>query len=85
MVNLFSPPSYIQLYAECIDDSLPKFKPDNWIAKDRWYKIKHFAESLNTDGLAVTITNKQGEVIEPSSTMSSFKETRFKIHSICLN
>lgn len=75
----------MQVFAICIDDSLPKFTPDAWIEKDRWYKVKHFAHSLNTDGLAVTITNNKGEEINPSNSMSSFIEKRFIFEEICLN
>ena len=85
MINLFIPPPYMQLFAECIDDSLPSFTPDNWIKKGKWYKVKHYADALNTDGLAITICNNKDEVIEPSSTMSSFKFERFTIHVLCLN
>lgn len=85
MANIFSPPKYFQLFAECVDDSLPKFKPDNWIVQGRWYKVKYLADALNTDGIALTITNNKDEIIEPSSTMSSFKFNRFIIHEVCLN
>ena len=85
MAQLFSPPKYIQLFAECIDASLPKFTPDNWVEENKWYKVKYIAEALNTDGIAVTITNSKDEVIEPSSTMSSFKSERFILHEVCLN
>ena len=84
-VPLFIPQPFYQLYAECIDDSMPKFKPDNWVKVNRWYKVKWFAESLNTDEQAVTITDKDGNIIEPSSSMSAFKVSRFIIHEICLN
>ena len=85
MVSLKVPLPYTQMFAVCIDDSLPKFKPDNWIKKGKWYNIKYFAESLNTDGVAVTITDKRGNVIEPSTSMSAFKLERFVIKTLFLN
>jgi hypothetical protein len=84
-VPLFIPEPFYQIYAECIDDSMPKFKPDNWVKANRWYKVKWFAESLNTDEQAITIADKNDEIIHPSSSMSAFKSSRFIIHSICLN
>jgi len=84
-VPLRIPIPIYQLYAICVDDSLPKFKPDNWVKKNRWYKVKWFAESLNVDDIAVTITDKDDNIIEPSSSMSAFKVSRFIIHEICLN
>ena len=85
MVNLIVPLPYIQMFAVCVDDSLPKFKPDNWIKKNHWYNIKHFANSLNTDVMAVTITDKKGKIIKPSSTMYAFRLDRFIVKSIYLN
>ena len=85
MTNLFINSPIYQLYAECIDDSLPKFIPDNWIKKDRWYKVKYFAEALNTDGKAITITDRFNEEIHPSNTHFAFTDNRFIIHTICLN
>lgn len=84
-VPLKIPIPIYQLYAECIDDSLPKFQPDNWVKKGRWYKVKWFTDALNTDDIAVTITDKNDNIIEPSSSMSAFKVSRFIIHDICLN
>ena len=85
-VPLFTSAPWIQLFAECIDDSLPKkFTPDNWIKNKRWYKVKYFAEALNTDGSAITITNNKDEEIRPSPSMASFKAERFIIHEVCLN
>lgn len=86
-VKLIIPLPFYQLYAECIDDSIPnKLTPDAWIKQGNWYKIKHFVEnSLNTDGSTVTITDKDNNEIRPSETIWSFKPERFKIHHICLN
>lgn len=85
MVNLFAPPSFISIYAYCIDDSMPKFKPENWIKKNRLYRLKYFCESLNTDGLAVTLTDSTGEEIHPSDSMNSFRSDRFEFFQIVLN
>lgn len=85
MVNLFAPPPFIAVYAYCIDDSLPKFKPQNWIRKNRLYRLKHFCESLNTDGLAVTLIDRNGEEIHPSDSMSSFRSDRFEFFHIIMN
>ena len=84
-VPLFVPPSYIQLYAFCIDDSLPKFKPDSWIKKNRLYKVKHYAESLNTDSIALTVMDKDNNIIHPSPSMSAFKIDRFELMMTYLN
>lgn len=85
MVNLFSPPPFVATYAFCIDDSLPKFKPDNWISKNRLYRLKYFCESLNTDGMAVTLVDGNGEEIHPSDSMNSFRSDRFTFFEIILN
>ena len=85
MVNLFAPPPFIAVYAYCKDDSLPKFKPQNWIRKNRLYRLKHFCESLNTDGLAVTLIDRNGEEIHPSDSMSSFRSDRFEFFHIIMN
>jgi hypothetical protein len=84
-VSLRVPLPIYQYYAECIDDTLPKFKPDNWIKKYKWYKVVWFTDALNTDDIAVTISNKEGEIIEPSDSISAFKASRFIIHQVCLN
>jgi len=85
MATIFSPPKYFQLYAECIDDSLPKFTPNQWVKQNRWYKVKYFAESLNTDTMAITITDRMNNEIIPSDSISAFKIERFILHEICLN
>jgi len=84
-VPLALPPRYYQVYAWCIDASLPNFTPDEWIEEGKIYKVKHFAESLNTDDVAVTITDDVGEEIHPSESMHSFKLSRFELFHICLN
>lgn len=85
MVNLFSPPSYISIYAYCIDDTLPKFRPDQWVEKNRLYRLKHFCESFNHDGMAVTIEDRDGNEINPSDSMSSFRSDRFEYFHIIMN
>lgn len=84
-VPLYAPPAYVAVYAYCIDDSLPRFTPDNWVKRDRVYKVKWFAEGLNTDSTAVTIADNKGEVIHPSDSMSAFKVDRFIIFQFILN
>ena len=84
-VPLYTTPSHIELYAICIDDSLPKFTPDQWIKHGRLYKVKHFTDSLNTSGTAITIVDKNNNVIKPNESMFSFKEERFQIIPISLN
>lgn len=84
-VPLIMPLPCYQLYAECIDDTLPKFKPNSWVKKDKWYKVKHWTDSLNTDGIAITITDRHNNEINPSDSISAFKSERFIIHTICLN
>jgi len=85
MVNLFAPPPFVSVYAYCIDDSLPKFKPDNWVRKNKLYRLKYFCESLNTDGMAVTLIDRNGEEIHPSDSMSSFRSDRFEFFQIIMN
>lgn len=85
MANLFKPPSYMDLYAYCIDDDKPKFVPDQWVIKNHVYRVKFLCESLNTDGLAVTIVDKEGEEIRPSDSMSSFRAERFSFFELFLN
>lgn len=85
MVNLIVPPPHIQMFAICKDDTLPKFKPDNWIENGRWYPVRCFAHALNTDGIAVAITDNKNKVIHPSDSMSSFKLERFDLVEIHLN
>jgi hypothetical protein len=86
MVNLIIPPKYLAVYAQCVDDSLPAFQPDEWIEEGRIYQVKHYTEPLNTsEGFAVTILDGNGEEIHPSSSHWSFASDRFEIFSICLN
>lgn len=85
MVRLFSPPPFVSVYAFCIDDELPKFSPDQWIEKNRLYRMKHCCESLNSDSMAVTLMDKNGNEIHPSSSMSSFRADRFVFFEIVLN
>ena len=86
MVNLNIPPKYVALYAHCIDDSLPSFEPDEWIEAGRIYAVKCFTEPLNvSEGVAVTILNREGEEIHPSASHWSFASNRFELFSIYLN
>lgn len=85
MVRLFSPPPFLSVYAFCINDELPRFHPENWIKKNRLYRMKYYCESLNSDGLAVTLTDKDGNEIHPSNSMSSFRAERFVFFEIVLN
>lgn len=85
-VPLMPPPNHRQVFARCVDDTLPnKFTPDSWIEKGKIYKVKYFVESLNTDNICITITNNAGEEIHPSDSIFSFKIDRFEIFDICLN
>ena len=86
MVNLIFPPKYMAVYAQCIDDSLPTFEPEEWIQEGRIYQVKHYTESLNnSEGFAVTILDANGEEIHPSPSHWSFASDRLEIFSICLN
>lgn len=85
MPRLFTPPPYLAVFAFCIDDTKPKFEPDNWIVKNRLYRMKFICESLNTEGMAVTLIDSKGEEIHPSDSMSSFRADRFRFFEIILN
>jgi predicted transglutaminase-like protease len=85
MANLIAPASFVNVYAFCIDDSLPKFKPDNWIKKNKLYKLKYITESLNTSEMAVTIMDNNGNEINPTETIKAFKSERFDFFQIILN
>ncbi len=86
MVNLNIPPKYLAVYAQCIDDSLPAFQPDEWIENGRIYPVKYFTEPLNTqEGFAVTILDADGEEIHPSASHWSFASHRFEILTFFLN
>jgi len=85
MPELYTPAPYLSVYAFCLDDSLPNFKPNQWIEKDRLYKVKFICDALNTDGSAITIINRHEEEIHPSNSMSSFRAERFEIFEIFLN
>jgi hypothetical protein len=85
MANLMIPPPFVNMYAFCKDDTLPKFKPDNWIEKNKIYRIKYIAQSLNTDELAITLIDNNGEEINPSETIKSFKSERFDFFEFYLN
>lgn len=87
MANLNTPPKYIELYAVCVDDEKPKFKVDNWIRNNGIYRVKYICtEPLNqTEGFAITITDNKGDIIHPTSSMSSFKSSRFNMFEVVLN
>lgn len=85
MAKLFKTPSYIIQYAICIDDSKPNFIPNNWIENGKLYKVKYIAESLNTDGVAITIVDKNDQEITPSESMSAFRSDRFNFFNVFLN
>ena len=74
MVNLFVPPSYMAVYAKCVDATMPAFEPEEWIEEGKVYPVKHFTEPLNQgDGFAVTIMDEDGVEIHPSSSHWSFR------------
>ena len=86
MVNLIVPPKYQAMYAWCIDDSLPAFEPEAWIEEGRVYAVKHLSEPLNiSEGLALTILDKNGTEIHPSDSHWSFASSRFELFSVFLN
>lgn len=86
MVNLIYPPSYLLLFARCIDDSLPAFDPEEWIEEGKVYQVKHYTESLNNgDDMALTILDEKGEEIHPSPSHWSFASSRFDLFAIHLN
>jgi hypothetical protein len=85
MANLLTPAPYILVFAFCIDDSLPKFKPKNWIKKNRVYRLKYITESLNTSEMAVTIIDSFGNEINPTEDIKAFKSERFHFFEIFLN
>lgn len=82
----YKPKSFIQMYALCIDDTLPKFTPIDWIKKDKLYRVKQFANALNlSEGEAVTITDASGAVLRPSPSHGSFNTMRFHFFEVVLN
>lgn len=85
MANLIKPAPFVDIFAFCIDDSLPKFKPDNWVKKHKLYRLKYMAESLNTNEMAITIMDKNGDEINPSDSIKAFKSERFILFQIFLN
>jgi hypothetical protein len=86
MVNLIVPPTYMALFAKCVDDSLPAFQPDEWIEDGKVYRVKHYTEPLNTsEGYAVTILDENGQEIHHSPSHWSFASDRFEMYSIYLN
>ena len=85
MANLIKPAPFVDILAFCIDDSLPKFKPDNWVKKNKLYRLKYMAESLNTNEMAITIMDKNGDEINPSDSIKAFKSERFILFPIFLN
>jgi len=85
MANLLTPAPYVLVFAFCIDDSLPKFKPNNWVKKNRLYKLKYITDSLNTQEMAVTITDKFGNEINPTEDIKAFRSERFDFFQIFLN
>ena len=85
MANLIKPAPFVDIFAFCIDDSLPKFKPDNWVKKNKLYRLKYMAESLNTNEMAITIMDRNGNEINPSDSIKAFKSERFILFQIFLN
>jgi hypothetical protein len=85
MANLLTPAPYVLVLAFCIDDSLPKFQPLQWVKKNRLYKLKYITDSLNTEEMAVTITDKNGNEINPTENIKAFKSERFDFFQIFLN
>ena len=86
MVNLFVPPSYMAVYAKCIDASMPAFNPEEWIEQGKIYPVKHFTEPLNQgEGFAITIVDEDGVEIHPSSSHWSFGSHRFEMYTLHLN
>jgi hypothetical protein len=85
MANLITPAPFVEIFAFCIDDSLPKFKPDNWVKKNKLYRLKYMAESLNTSEMAITIMDRNGDEINPSDSIKAFKSERFILFPIFLN
>jgi hypothetical protein len=85
MANLIKPAPFVDILAFCIDDSLPKFKPDNWVKKNKLYRLKYMAESLNTNEMAITIMDRNGDEINPSDSIKAFKSERFILFQIFLN
>ncbi len=85
-MGFYKPSPFYQVVAFCIDDTPPKkFIPDNWIQKNHCYWVKQFADSLNTNELAITITDAEHNEIRPSEDVWSFMSERFQIFFICLN
>jgi hypothetical protein len=85
MANLIKPAPFVDILAFCIDDSMPKFKPDRWVKKNKLYRLKYMAESLNTSEMAITIVDNQGNEINPSDSIKAFKSERFILFPIFLN
>ncbi len=86
MANLMKHPSYMEVYAYCINDEKPKFETIDWIVKGKMYKVKCFTESLNlSDSMAVVITDNKDNELHPSPSHWSFNSERFEFLNIYLN
>jgi hypothetical protein len=76
----------LQLFAICVDDSLPTvFTPDNWIKRGKMYKVAYLGTALNISEEAVGITDSKNQPIFPSDQYKTFKAERFTFITICLN
>ena len=84
-VNLFVPAPFFIVLVACKDDSLPKFPVTSWIKKGELYKVKYFADSLNTSDTVLTITDFKGNEIHPNKDIFGFRSDRFDFINIGLN
>lgn len=84
-VPLFKIAPYFIVLAACKDDSMPNIPISSWIKKGKLYKVKHFADALNTSNTAVTITDDKDQEIHPNESTFAFRSERFDFINIGLN
>lgn len=85
MVDIFKPIPCILIFAVCLDDSKPNFAPENWIKKDRVYRVTGWANALNCDETSLLLSDKNHKTIEPNAQFKGFKSNRFHLFKIILN
>lgn len=79
MVNIHLFPKFYNRYIICTDDSLPPFDVDEWIIKDRHYRLLGWTDAINqSDDLSLIIADSLTDKrIQPNESHFGFRQSRF--------
>lgn len=76
-------PMAMDVFLKCTDDTKPKFEVNEWVERDRLYKLKFMTAGValnQSEDRSLVIEDLDGKSVTPNETVLGLKESRFVEH-----